>query len=165
MNHLAMIYLNGYKEIPSHPQKALKLLEIAIKTEKATPSSFNNLARIYHRGAKDIPKNPQKAVLLYQKGFFSKILFLLFLLFNSKSAIELGDNNAIYNLASIYHNGEEGVNKNIKLAIELYEKAIELNDSDAMNNLASIYKSGSEGVQKDIKKCVKLYERGKKKKI
>lgn len=68
---------------------------------------------------------------------------------NSKSANEL---------AKIYINGEEGIEKNIQKAIEFYEKGVQLGNSDSMYELGFIYDKG-EFIQKDNKMAIHLYEK------
>jgi len=56
----------------------------------------------------------------------------------------------------MYKNGQ-GVEKNLKKAVELYEEARRGGDAAAANNLGVMYKNG-QGVEKNLKKAVELYE-------
>ena len=53
-------------------------------------------------------------------------------------AAEMGDKDAQFNLALIYHKGHYGVPRDIKKAIYWYEKAVAQGDAQAMTNLGNI---------------------------
>ena len=65
----------------------------------------------------------------------------------------------MYSLGLIYKKGEEGFEKNIEKAIDLFNKAIEVGNSSAMNSLALIYQYGDDGVKKDLEKARILFQK------
>lgn len=54
-------------------------------------------------------------------------------------AAEMGDKDAQFNLALIYHKGHYGIPRDIKKAIYWYEKAVAQNVLDAITNLGAIF--------------------------
>ena len=87
-------------------------------------------------------KNTLKAIEYYQKS------------------VKLDNPLSMFNLAIIYENGEDIVEKDILKSIELYQKAADLSDTDAINSLGRIYQNGEEGiVEKDILKSIELYQK------
>ena len=79
-----------------------------------------------------------------------------------EKAIELNNPDSMFNLALIYHYGdewEEGLEKNNRKAMKLYESSIDLKHSYAMNKLATVYQLAELGTTKDIKKAIELFER------
>ena len=155
--------------------KAIELYEMAASFGHYR--AMNNLAIIYKTGDESfgVKKNFSRAIQLYEQAiqlgsfyfylfyfifiyfyYFYLFLFILFILFILKGYV-----NSLYNLAIIYKSGDEkeGIKKDVKKAIELYEKACEKGDSNSMYNLAIIYKKGEEGVEKDLKRAMELYEK------
>ena len=74
-----------------------------------------------------------------------------------KSAAELGNPMAQYNLASYYENGE-GVIKDMKKAFEWYSKAADQGDAEAQHNVALCYENG-DGVEQDLNKAFEFYSK------
>ena len=72
------------------------------------------------------------------------------------SAAEQGYPVALYNLASLYENGE-AVEKDLAKAFELYNEAAEQGDEDALYNLACCYENG-QGCDKNVEKAIELYK-------
>ncbi len=54
---------------------------------------------------------------------------------------ELGDKNAMFNMAVMYERGED-IEQSFDKSVEYYQKAAELGDSRAMTNLAVMYSLG-----------------------
>ena len=72
-----------------------------------------------------------------------------------KSAAELGNPMAQYNLAAYYENGE-GVIKDMEKAFHWYTKAADQGDVEALHNVALCYENG-EGVDQDIQQAIVFY--------
>jgi len=121
LNHeLAIQKLNcNYSNKLNLQQKHHNVLNFYNKTSNYS-HSCNYLGYMYHIG-EGIERNYAKAIELYQM------------------AINLGNSNAMYNLADMYENGE-GIERNYAKAIELLQMAINLGNSEAMNNLIIMYK-------------------------
>src|SRR5438477_197764 len=66
-------------------------------------------------------------------------------------SVEQGHSNSQYNLSVCYYYGI-GVKKDVKKAVELYQRATEQEYADAQNNLGDCYYYGT-GVGKDVKKA------------
>src|SRR6266498_4077338 len=74
-----------------------------------------------------------------------------------KKTAENGNENAQYNLALSYHNGE-GTERNLEKAIYWYQKAAENGNTDAQYNLATIYYNGEEA-EKNLEKAFYWYQK------
>ena len=65
----------------------------------------------------------------------------------------------ITRMGQCYEKGEGGMSRDIKKAVELYQRASDMGNADAMFSLGTIYENGKEGVPKDVMKAVELYQR------
>lgn len=72
-------------------------------------------------------------------------------------AAELGNVNAMFNLAHKYSHGD-GIEQSFEKSVEYYLKAAELGHANSMYNLAHKYSRG-EGVQQSFEKEVEYYQR------
>ncbi|MBY7955497.1 SEL1-like repeat protein [Vibrio fluvialis] len=72
-------------------------------------------------------------------------------------AAELGNVNAMFNLALKYSHGD-GIEQSFEKSVEYYLKAAELGHANSMYNLAHKYSRG-EGVQQSFEKEVEYYQR------
>ncbi|EXX76760.1 Skt5p [Rhizophagus irregularis DAOM 197198w] len=70
---------------------------------------------------------------------------------------ENGDEKAMFNLATCYHN-EEGTENNLEKAFHWYHKAAENNFKEAMFKLAKCYDNG-EGAEKNLEKAFYWYQK------
>ncbi len=75
-----------------------------------------------------------------------------------KRAAEKEHLSAMSKLGMLLYTGARGVEKNIKLGIELIKKAASEGDPDAILNLGYIYERG-EGVKRDFIKAIELYKK------
>jgi len=64
---------------------------------------------------------------------------------------------AIFNLGSQYERGNYGLEKDVTMAVELYERAAELGVKKAHFNLGIMYDNGI-GVEKGTAKAIRHYE-------
>ena len=71
--------------------------------------------------------------------------------------VDAGDPVAIYYLGEQYRFGLYGLNKDMTMVVELYERAAELGVKDAHYNLACLYREGTD-VEKDMVKAIQHYE-------
>ncbi|MCD8303486.1 MAG: sel1 repeat family protein [Prevotellaceae bacterium] len=69
-----------------------------------------------------------------------------------------GNAGAQNGLACAYYNGD-GIDKNIPLALNLFEVAATSGDMYAQSNLAYRYRYGTDGYTKDLRKAFELYEK------
>jgi G3E family GTPase/TPR repeat protein len=104
----------------------------------------------------ELAKAHYNAGLMHETGQdgAAKDLKLAFEFF--KSAAELGNPMAQYNLASYYENGQ-GVVKDMKKAFSWYCKAADQGDAEAQHNVGLCYENGH-GVEKDVNKAFEFYE-------
>lgn len=94
---------------------------------------------------------------LYEGHGYERNYGLAYLIFKYL-ADELGEPDALYYMGLYYQDGYDVVKKDIKTAIEYYEKALAKGDKKySANNLGVIYATGN-GVPKDEKKALKYYE-------
>jgi len=75
-----------------------------------------------------------------------------------RKRMELGDANAIYNLAYFYQEGSHGFTQDYTKAFEYYYRAGKLGSSEAVTNIAVAYYYGR-GVERDVKKARQYWER------
>ena len=113
--------------------KFIKLLTMAAMV--GDPFSMLHLGVCYEDGD-CVSQDKQKAIELYQR------------------AADMGDTNAMFNLAVWHENG--GVSKDKEKTIELYQRAADMGDTNAMFNLAVWHENG--GVSKDKEKTIELYQ-------
>lgn len=73
------------------------------------------------------------------------------------SASQMGNAEAIRMVGFCYHNGI-GIEKDLKCAVEFYDKAASMRNAAAITNLGFCFYSG-EGFKKNLKKAVELYEK------
>jgi membrane associated rhomboid family serine protease len=99
-------------------------------------AAANRLALKYRKGL-DVPVNAAEATKWY------------------RTAADLGDAEAQYNLGDMYENGE-GVPKNMPAAVEWYTKAADQGAGLAQDRLGHIYDSGI-GVPQDSTKAIMWY--------
>ena len=92
------------------------------------PQASFKLGVLYFKGADSVPNDKAKAAKLFEKT----------------TKLNPTNSKAIFNLAVMYQKGE-GVEKDEKMALELYEKSAELNYGDALLNLGVMYEDGSGG--------------------
>ena len=78
---------------------------------------------------------------------------------STKSASQLSNKYALFNLGWMYFNGEN-VNKDVFKAYELYQMASDFGHPRAMYNLANMHLTGT-GTVKDLKKAYKLFLKSK----
>jgi TPR repeat protein len=69
---------------------------------------------------------------------------------------EDGNKETLYNMALIFHKGEDGVEQDYKNAMEYYKKAAAQGDASSMINLGVMYEKG-QGVQQDYKQAMEWY--------
>lgn len=111
--------------------------KILIKAKEGDAIAQNSLAASYATGD-GVKKDLDKAVYWYRQASLNN------------------DPDAFYNLALMHLFGE-GMNKNEKLAISMFEEAIECGSSDACLVLAEAYESGMFSLNTDINKAIELY--------
>jgi TPR repeat protein len=166
MMNIAQRYLHGYY-VKTDQLKGLFWYEKAI--ENGSVDSMRQLAETYRSGKGKIEQNIPKALLLYEKAaengnvesmFDAGILYMdenfEKAMFWFEKAMQNGDKDAMYILGEIYYNGTRGVKKDIKKAIEMYEKAADKIHYAAMKCLGRAYLYG-EGVEKDYQKAVSFF--------
>ncbi|CAI3950761.1 tetratricopeptide repeat protein [Commensalibacter communis] len=108
------------------------------KANKGDAASQEVLGEIYQTGDYGVEKDSFAAKDWYEK------------------AIQLGNVNAMNNLANMYSEGD-GVPQDYAKAMELLKKADSLGSEYAAYNIASMYDSG-EGVTKNTAKAIEWYE-------
>jgi len=74
-----------------------------------------------------------------------------------QARVDAGDPMAIYVLGTKYDQGQNGLEKDVTKAIELYERAAELGVKGAHFNLACTYVEGTD-VERDMAKAIVYYE-------
>ena len=74
-----------------------------------------------------------------------------------RKRVEKGDPAAIWFLGCQYEHGEYGLEKDVVMAVELYERAAELGAKDAHYSLGVLYDEGTD-VAKDMSKAIEHYE-------
>lgn len=124
---LGWAYCYG-KGVPQDHSEAVRLLSTAANREH--PLSMNLLATCYRNGW-GIPKNFLAARNLYEQAAGYLMV------------------TAMFNLGSLYLEGEPGVGPNYRLALDWYLKAATYNHPGALNDLACMYKDGL-GVNRDL---------------
>ena len=136
------------------------------QTEVDNNKAFEIFSQTYEKNEKEIEENELNYLYFFLARCFQNNIGTQ--IKNEKAveiyekAIELGNVNAMYNLAIMYDSQHSRVYKrDIKKAIELYERASKFDHPNALNNLAFVYKYGEEkeGIKKDIHKAIELYER------
>jgi hypothetical protein len=146
--------------------------------ELGSRPSILELGRIYERGLKQIAPNTEKAIELYTllakdigpssenctwdaanalADYYVSLGDIESAFYWYKSS---GTSNAYSNIASAFHFGSENVEKNIKKAIEWYEKGVEAQDQMSIERLAEIYREGRDGIEKNVEKALQLYLKG-----
>ena len=70
-----------------------------------------------------------------------------------RKRVDAGDPLAIYHLGTKYQFGRSGLERDVTMAVQLYERAAELGEKDAHYNLACLYKEGTD-VDKDTAKAI-----------
>ncbi|CAI3950557.1 unnamed protein product [Commensalibacter communis] len=109
------------------------------KANKGDAASQEVLGEIYQTGDYGPEKDPFAAKDWYEK------------------AVQLGDVNAMNNLANMYRHGD-GVPQDYAKAIELLKKADSLGNKKAAFNIAVMYEDG-EGVPKNISTAMDWYKK------
>ena len=71
--------------------------------------------------------------------------------------VDAGDPTAIYHLGTKYDLGQNGLEKDVTRAVELYERAAELGVKEAHFNLGVMYGAGTDA-EKDMDKAIRHYE-------
>ena len=71
--------------------------------------------------------------------------------------VDAGDPVAVWHLGNKYRFGQNGLKKDVTMAVELYERAAELGATEAHNNLGVLYEEGKEVVQ-DMDKAFRHYD-------
>jgi TPR repeat protein len=74
-----------------------------------------------------------------------------------RKAADLGDTDAMFNLATSYEDGR-GVDQDEAEAARLYRQAADLGNTDAMYYIGGKYENG-EGVTKDLAKARSYYQK------
>lgn len=97
--------------------------------------AFNRMGMCYNSG-KGIEKNLEEAIQMYSR------------------AMELGNPNAMYNIALIYQYNNKY--RNLEEAIKFYKILIEINDADAMYQLALLYQENKQ--YNNLDEAIKLYK-------
>lgn len=118
--------------LPDRTDEATRLYE-EISTEKNDGASYVDLAQTYRREG-----NEEKAFECYMK------------------AAEMGYNDAYYNVANAYLDGE-GVERDFDKAFEWFQKASDSGDAYAKLKLAECYKRGA-GCERDYAAAMTLYQ-------
>ena len=72
-----------------------------------------------------------------------------------RKRVDAGDPLAIYHLGTKYQFGRSGLERDVTMAVELYERAAELGVKEAHYNLACLYYEGKE-VAKDMAKAFRI---------
>ena len=142
--------------------------ELCLKYAKdGVKEAYSYLADIYYFDKEDLNKAMEYYKLcnngysIYMQGVIYENIFyekqnldlskeLLF-----KAADEFKIPDAIYEIGFNYLNGNNGFDKNVKKAVEYFNKAKELKYSEAYFSLANCYKMGN-GVEKDLNKAFDL---------
>lgn len=100
--------------------------------------------------------NLSDAITAFQSQNYQKALLLLEHLVQEDHA----NAEAYCLLANLYHLGL-GVERDLKKAMNLYEKAVILGDAIAANNLAGIYRSGDAEIDRDVDLAEKFLSQAK----
>lgn len=162
---LAHYYIQG-KFVPKNFENAIKLFEMSI--ENGMTESYYDLAKVIYDYLPKNEKNTQKVMKLLDISIglnndnaMNEMANILYDRENKlhsielyKKAIELGNVNAMVNLAIIYENDSTQSTK----AIELYKMAAEQDDIEAITKLAEIYSKGII-VDKNIGEAIKYYDK------
>lgn len=174
---IEIFYLGEFEKTPD--QKAVrKLTEIANQKNCGTTQCYTGY---FDRIGYGVPKNDDKAFekmqSAYNNGSVDGTYFLgLFYKLGIgcekdnfkavellKKASEQGSAIAKYTLGVMYDNGDEGVTRNLNLALSYYQQAHEDNCLLATNALANIYlkgkynEKGDQIVRIDYKKAIEYY--------
>lgn len=149
MNNLAVMYMVG-KGVRKNRKKAYKLfLEAADLSEDAKC----NLAMCYEKGC-GTEEDFEQAIITYRELAFDGNTFAVKSLERLVDKIE--DSWALFELARCYDLGE-GVECDIKKAVEYYTRAAEMGNDKARHNLAHLYRYGAPGLEIDYEKAIKYY--------
>lgn len=170
MGYFNQFGLDGVVDV--NTSEAIYYYEEVLKDENPEIKTYANLGMILQY-ADDDKKDEKRAFELYEigskKGSFL-CSYQLGLNYYSESdfknalkyfrlSVEQGDFNEAHNyLGILYENGYVGVLKDIKKAVEHFQKGANLGSLYAMTNLGNLYEFGN-GVKKDLKKAMQLYEK------
>ncbi|CAB4487422.1 unnamed protein product [Rhizophagus irregularis] len=97
-----------------------------------------------------------KNCLYYNKPFTKELWYKICINSLEKLAENSDNEEAMFNLANRYYNGEE-TEKNLEKAFHWYQKSAENGKENAMFNLAICYENG-EGTEKDLEKAIYWYQ-------
>ena len=163
-------------------QKALPLLEAAYSDNSTAPEAGRTaraIALIYANGygtAQDLSKAKAAAesytnqsgcsvIWAYRIacdmlnfGFGDAQALLTKLFSPIKSAAQLGDTEAMRDIANYYYFGEGGQEQNYAQAMQWLDSAATQNDPVAQNDLAAMYRDGI-GTEKNADKAIELYQK------
>lgn len=142
MYEVGICYEEG-KGIEKDEKKALEWYEKAYESGKKE-AAFKT-AYLFHCGSNSI-KNYEKAAKYYQFAITN----------NSSYSI-----SSYCNLANLYRDGQ-GVEQDIKKAVDYYNQSIEQGGTQAMLNLADLYKQGKL-IERNLNKALQLYEKAEEK--
>lgn len=195
MIKVARLYHDG-KEVPQDNQKAIELLEKASKIGNSQATRF--LKKIQRKLNIDVKKENrhEKEISFSEEETLPVELYLSAIRIEGikkgekillKKANE-GDSVATYRLGFLYEKGQKGIKKDLKKALNFYEKTIQIEESfynptskvnfqflyksssgqcysaDAMYRLALLYSSEKKGI-KNIEKALGLLESAYKQKL
>lgn len=146
----------------------LKKEELCLKYAKdGVVEAYSYLADIYYFDKEDLNKAMEYYKLcnngysiymqgvIYENIFYEKQNLDLSKELLHKAADEFKIPDAIYEIGFNYLNGNNGFDKNVKKAVEYFNKAKEYKYSEAYFSLANCYKNGL-GVEKDLNKAFDL---------
>ena len=163
-------------------QKALPLLESAYSADPSAPAAgriARAIALMYANGfgtAQDLSKAKAAADAytgqsgcsviwayriasdMIRYGFGDAEALLTKLFAPLKSAAQLGDTEAMRDIANYYYYGEGGQTQNYAQAMQWLDSAATQNDPVAQNNLAAMYRDGI-GTEKNADKVSELYRK------
>lgn len=88
-----------------------------------------------------MPRDVKRAIKLYELSIKEK-----------------GDTRAMFNLALLLEFGDEGVEKDLPRAMELYSKATAEGQREAMHNLACRLGYGENGVPRNVPRAAMLFQ-------
>ncbi len=138
LEHPYVVYAMGWyaENVDNNPTMAMEFYQQAVNL--GSTQAILAIADLYKEG-KGVTADAKKAEKHY------------------KSAAIKGSSDALFNIGSLYHNGENGIVQNHKTAIEWYMKAVEKANHSAMYNIGWIYQNGQGGFPKDYKKAEEWY--------
>ena len=199
LREIAKIYRNGIGGVVPDVNKAIELLSKFCESDDrrviiSLHSTMEDIANVYRLGEGNVEKNIGLAIEWLEKaGCFVEIAEMYRdgvdvrqsgekAIHYFTKAVEGGSTAAMKEIAKIYKNGIGGVEKNISLATEWFEKscnlielaemykngvdvkrnatkaihyftkAAELGDTYAMKQLSEIYRQGLDEIEKDLEK-------------